>query len=189
MAGPNTKPPVSKSLTILGVHSNVAGDDNDYTSGHAWLTIHEGGKTETYGLWLDNENVWDVMGVRGGGKLGGRKSDVQTNLDVGYTPAASRYYKLSEAQAKQFRALLQSNQKWRLTQTCASWARDIVQAVVGEDLDADDFAGFETPRELGNSIQALEKKDPTSLQAPKGVSKNPASTTLTKPAVKRTKGK
>ncbi|MEI7867350.1 MAG: hypothetical protein WCI11_05625 [Candidatus Methylumidiphilus sp.] len=156
---------------ILGIHSNIAGDDNDYTGGHAWLTITESGKTSFYGLWPDaHPRVVD----------NGDDSDIRNGLEASAKAVASRYYKLSDAQAKQFNALMKANVAWRYTNTCASWASEIVYEVVGEDVDADDYMGFETPRELGRNILLLEKTDPTTVYASKGLEKNPASSFMSR---------
>lgn len=156
---------------ILGVHSNVAGDDRSFTDGHAWLTITHDGKTTAYGLWPDaHPRVIN----------NGDKSDIRIGLEDGQTAAASRYYRLSDAQAKHFNALMQANVAWRYTNTCASWATEVVEEVVGEDLNADDYMGFDTPRELGASIQAMEKKHPTSPHSPKPLRQNPASSMMKK---------
>jgi hypothetical protein len=69
---------------------------------------------------------------------------------------------------------MRSNIAWEYTNTCASFATEVVDEVVGEDLDADDYGGFETPRELGKSILELEARDPTAFHAPKPLPKHPA---------------
>ena len=151
---------------ILGIHSNVAGDEHGFTAGHAWLTITEKGKTIFYGLWPDaHPNTVD----------NGDDSDIRVGMEAGDKAAASRYYKLSDAQADHFNALMTANVAWRYTNNCSSWASEIVWAVVREDVDADDYLGIETPRELGRNILLLEQKDPTSIHAPKALRKNPAS--------------
>ncbi len=151
---------------ILGVHSNVAGDVNAYTAGHAWLTITHDNKTTSYGLWPDaHPNVID----------NGDGSDIRIAMEASATSAASRYYTLSDTQAKHFKALMNANVAWRYSHTCASWASDVVYEVIGEDVDADDMGGFETPRELGKSILELELKQATSMVKPKPLKKNPAS--------------
>ncbi len=151
---------------VLGIHSNVAGDSNDYTAGHAWLTITHDGKTTFYGLWPDaHPNVVD----------NGDASDIRVGMEASAKAVASRYYRLSDAQAKHFNALMKANVAWRYTNTCASWASEVVEEVVGEDVDADDWLGFETPRELGKSILELEAKQPTNLGSPKRLERNPAS--------------
>lgn len=160
---------------VLGIHSNVAGDDNGFTAGHAWLTITESGKTTEYGLWPDaHPNVVD----------NGNGSDIRVGLEAADTPAASRYYRLSDAQSKHFNALMRANVAWRYTNNCSSWASEIVHAVIGEDVDADDWGGIETPRELGRNILLLESKQPTSLNSPKPLRQNPASSWSTRRAVR-----
>lgn len=48
------------------------------------------------------------------------------------------------------------NVPWQYTNTCASWASELLNEVTGVDIDADDWGGFETPRELGTHIMKLE---------------------------------
>lgn len=154
---------------VLGIHSNVAGDANNYTTGHAWLTITHDGVTTHYGLWPDaHPNV----------VANGDASDIRVGMEASAKAAASRYYRLSDAQARHFNALMKANVTWRYTNTCASWAGEIVEEVVGENVDADDWAGFETPRELGKSILELEAKQPTSIISPKPLKQNPASSLM-----------
>jgi len=154
---------------VLGIHSNVASDANEYTAGHAWLTITHEGKTTQYGLWPDaHPSVVD----------NGSGSDIRVGLEASEKAAASRYYRLSDAQAKHFNALMKANVAWRYTNTCASWAGEIIEEVVGEDIDSDDWAGFETPRELGANILELETKQPTSLGSPRVLKQNPASSLM-----------
>lgn len=43
-------------------------------------------------------------------------------------------------------------QHWTCTNTCASFASETFYAVTGIDIDADEFVGFETPREIGEHI-------------------------------------
>lgn len=156
---------------ILGIHSNVAGDSCSYTAGHAWLTITHDGKTSFYGLWPDaHPKTVD----------NGDASDIRIGLEASAKAAASRYYRLSDAQANHFNKLMKANVSWRYTNTCASWAGEIVEEVIGEDIDADDWLGFETPRELGKSILELEKKEPTSIEKPKRLERNPASSWMGK---------
>lgn len=156
---------------ILGIHSNVAGNKADITGGHAWLTITENGKTNFYGLWPD---AHPRAGDNGDG------SDIRIGLEASDKAVASRFYKLSDPQAKQFNALMKANVAWRFTNNCSSWASEIVYEVVGEDVDADEYLGFETPRELGDNILDLEKNDPTTVYSPKALEKNPASSFMSK---------
>lgn len=158
------------SEIILGIHSNVAGDSNDLTSGHAWLTITRSGSTTFYGLWPDaHPRTVD----------NGDASDIRIGLEASANAVASRYYRLSDAQARYFNTLVRANVHWFYTHNCSSWASDIVWEVVGEDVDADDWMGIETPRELCRNIQALEINDPTTINTPKRLSRNPATSTLT----------
>jgi hypothetical protein len=105
----------------------------------------------------------------------GETFDVNFGIEdrKGYRAAASRYYRLSEPQARRATALLGSWASWRFTNTCAEWARDVVYKLTGESVSADDWMGFETPRQLGDSILALERRSPTSLSSPKAVLRDP----------------
>ena len=68
---------------------------------------------------------------------------------------------------------------WRYSHTCASWARDVVAHVAGEELPAAGFGGItDTPSALGTAIVRLEAKQPTSLLNPKPVRGNPVVSAL-----------
>lgn len=150
---------------ILGIHSYV--DENTQrngnfaqrlTDGHAWLTVTRNGQTEYYGLWPDNHPTRNLDNGAG--------SDIRVGLESGITPTASRYYQLDAAQVKLLDAALKENVSWRYTNTCASWASETTQQVTGRHVDADDVLGVETPRELVQSLRALEARQATSLQHP-----------------------
>lgn len=151
---------------VLGIHSNVAGDEHPLASGHAWLTIKVDAATSFYGLWPDAHP--DTID-------NGKGSDIRQGLEAGSPVAASRYYRLSEAQYNHFLALLKSNAAWRYTNNCSSWASQTVLSIIKEDVDADDLMGLETPRELGRNILILEGSDPTSAISPKPVACTPRS--------------
>lgn len=143
---------------ILGIHSNVTSGDK--TGGHAWISVTEAGRTECFGLWPDaHPRTVD----------NGPGTDIRKNLESIAGAAASRFYELSPSQATRLRAELARNVTWNYTHNCSSWASDVIAEVVGEDVDADDWAllGAETPRKLGTSILLLEKKSPTSMLKPK----------------------
>jgi hypothetical protein len=153
--------------TVLGIHSNVSGDAQDFTSGHAWISINKNGTTEVYGLWPDaHPRTID----------NGDKSDIRSGLESKNFPKASRFYKLNVSQEFKLNKSLTKNVAWKYTNTCASWATEIVNEVTGVSLDADDWGGFETPRELGTHILVLEmSKGRTSLIHPATPAKNHSS--------------
>lgn len=152
--------------TVLGIHSSVAGDSHEFGAGHAWLTITAEGRTCSYGLWPDGyEQAAD----------NGDASDIRLGLESAQDAVASRYYGLSPVQVVHFWSLTRLNVTWRCTNNCASWATEVVASVVGEDVDADDYLGLETPRELGRSILKLESREPTHLASPKVMHSRPAS--------------
>lgn len=150
-------------IVVLGIHSNVAGDANGFTSGHAWVSVTASNRTSFYGLWPDAHPRASDNGAG---------SDVRINLESGSRSAASRYYRLTPGQTMRLNFLLNRTAAWNYTNNCSSWATELVVGVLGEDVDADDWVGLETPRELGASILRLEAKQRTS----------PLQPTLVKPA-------
>lgn len=144
-------------VVILGIHSNVAGDQHELTAGHAWISVSTLTKTDFYGLWPDSH----PRTVNNGDA-----SDVRVNLEVGARPVASRYYRLRADKTMRLNALINKPAIWRYTNNCSSWSSELLQDVVGEDIDADDWLGLETPRELGASILRLEAKHKTSPRNP-----------------------
>jgi len=143
--------------TILGIHSNVAGSKPGFSDGHAWISITRVGITTFYGLWPDKHPVTINNG---------NKTDIRINLEARAIGLANRYYLLSPAQSKKLDLEIKKNVAWTYTNTCASWASDVVNEVLFIDIDADDYMGFETPRELGKSIIELEKTNPSSRLNP-----------------------
>ncbi len=150
---------------VLGIHSNVI-PSAEFTDGHAWLTITtKAGKggwglprfVKSYGLWPDGHPRT---------KDNGGKTDVR----VGMEPAkgiANRYYGLTPLQHMQLKSLINTTEHWFYTNNCSSWANEIVKRVYKTEVDADDWFGIETPRELSRNIQLLEHKEPTSVDNPK----------------------
>lgn len=155
---------------ILGIHSNVAGDKESFTAGHAWLSITSSGTTTTYGLWPDSHPSPRVID-------NGNKSDIRIGLELNSQAVASRYYKLNGIQASQFNTLISKNVHWQYTHNCSSFATDTVYAILKKDVDADDYFGLKTPRELGRNILLLEAKSPTSITNPRILKDNPISST------------
>lgn len=142
---------------ILGIHSNVAGSAHTFTSGHAWITVTRGSQVTAYGLWPD-EHPRTVDN--------GDQTDIRVGLEGTRFPKASRFYHLTSLQTLKLEQVLKRNVTWRYTNTCASWASELIEEIVGVDIDADDWAGFETPRELGEHILELETRSPTSRTNP-----------------------
>lgn len=102
----------------------MASDSSNYTSGHAWLTITHKAKTTHYGLWPDaHPNVVN----------NGNASDIRVGMETSAKSVANRHYRLSEAQAKHFNDLMKANVAWRYTNTCASWATEVVDASIKLD--------------------------------------------------------
>jgi len=133
--------------TILGIHSNVAGDDASLTGGHAWISVTRDSATTAYGLWPDaHPRTID----------NGAGTDIRIGLEGTKYPRASRFYRLNAGQVLKLERELKKIVVWRYTNTCASWASELLNDVTGVNIDTDDWGGFETPRELGKYILKLE---------------------------------
>jgi RHS repeat-associated protein len=144
-------------LDTLGIHSNVA-PNADFTDGHAWVSYRDAnGNITNYGLWPDNHPRTVNNGAG---------TDVRIGLENGMSAPYSRYYDLSPEQIKRFVDFVNRTDEWQYSHTCADWASDTVRSTVGENVDADDWLGFETPRELSESIEALERNSQTSPMMP-----------------------
>lgn len=146
---------VAVPIVVLGIHSNAA-EDASYTDGHAWITVTTDGSTSSYGLWPDDHpDVTD----------NGSGTDIRKGMEP-LSGLSNRYFELSAQQQQKLKRLLAENVTWRYTHTCASWASDTYSTVTGETVDANDYGGFETPRELTQSITELEAKRQTSRYRP-----------------------
>ena len=69
---------------------------------------------------------------------------------------------ISKEQEQTLFDILKENHTWRYTNTCASFASETFYDVTGIDIDADDNFGFETPREISESIEELNHKSKSS---------------------------
>ncbi len=168
-------------LRILGVHSNVIGDANS-TAGHAWLTMHFGnGRHVSVGLWTSSLDDLHRFIKDPTGLFDPDTYDINIGLEDrrGYVARASRYYGLTPAQGIAATRMMMAISTWRYFHTCASWARDVVGRVTGEELRSAGFGGLtDTPSALGAAIVKLEAKQPTSLNHPKPVHGNPVVSAL-----------
>ena len=147
--------------TVLGIHSYVDGQTegsfNQFVDGHAWISVTRNGHTEVYGLWPDDHpHVPD----------NGDATDIRRGIEAGYPATASRYFELTPEQSRELDAALKENVTWRYTNTCASWASETAERVTGQRISADDTLGFETPRKLIETLQDLDKKQPTTRDTP-----------------------
>ncbi|MCH2110460.1 MAG: hypothetical protein MK135_14145 [Polyangiaceae bacterium] len=146
---------------VLGIHSQVAGDGHEFMIGHAWISVKDEDGTRTIGLWPD----WaDKVHARG--DQNPFESDVRHGYEDDTEAEASRYFSITESEKERLEALIAVDEGWLETNNCSSWASETVEEVVGVDVDADDWMGFETPRELGGNIQSLEAADPSSPERP-----------------------
>lgn len=144
---------------ILGIHSNVAGDAEDYTAGHAWVSVETGFGTLYLGLWPD-----------GHPRVSDRReecSDVRYNMEAGVTPIVSRFYRLTPSQTIKLNRFVNRPEVWGYFNTCAEWAAKLLNEVVGVPISAIDYMLFSTPRELGRELRKLEAVSPTSPLRPR----------------------
>jgi hypothetical protein len=147
-AAPSTPP-----TWILCIHSNVSSDEGAHiTDGHSWLTLHDGaGAYTSYGLWPDEHPDIGAAGLSNG-----EGSDVRVNFANDRRVGKFVYcLELTPEQRREFERVASENWTWRYTNTCASFAGEAFESATGVDVDADDVLGFETPRELGESIAEL----------------------------------
>ena len=152
------------SKYVLGIHSNVK-PKADLLAGHAWITITtkvgtSGRFVKSYGLWPDEHPKTQDNGDK-------------TDVRIGMEPArgiTNRYYVLTHLQHKQLMSLISTTEHWFYTNNCSSWASDIIQKLYKTEVDADDWFGLETPREISKSIEQLEINEPTTVENPKLIS-------------------
>jgi fibronectin type 3 domain-containing protein len=149
---------------VMGIHSSVNDPSTEsFSDGHAWISFinFETNRAMTYGLWPDDHR--DIINTPDNN---GDGSDVR----IGREPLmgeANRFYAIFEDQRDLFLGWVTSVFHWHYVYTCASWASETIKYITGEDVDADDNAlGFETPREIIKSINALEVSDPSSISQP-----------------------
>lgn len=149
---------ITESAT-LGVHSNVAGDQADYTAGHSWVTVETTSKVYFFGLWPDGHpRVTDKRE---------ECSDVRVGMEVGARAVVSHYYGLSSGQLERLNRYINRPEAWGYLNTCAAWVAQLVREVIGTRLSAVDYFAFSTPRELGKELFLLEKKFPTTRRSPR----------------------
>jgi len=159
---------MAKTKVILGIHSNLDGSESNpdvtnsgdvigqFTAGHAWISVTENNISVRFGLWPDKHpRTVD----------NGPGTDVRKNMEPPLGKA-NRFYLLNDVQIIKLKNILLTNTTWKETNNCSSWASQVVNDILKIDIDADDYLGFETPRELGKSINELEKKYPTSVAKP-----------------------
>ena len=141
-----------KELTQgLCIYSNSSPDAN-LIAGHAALVLYhpdgDGFALTTYGLWPDSHPA--VIN-------NGAASDIRTNLPNDMVSNYKYFYcsAITDEQKKKLDGIVNSNVPWTCTNSCASFASETFDAVTGIDVDADDFLGLETPREISQSILTL----------------------------------
>ncbi|MGO1071036.1 hypothetical protein [Lysobacter sp. CA199] len=147
--------------TVLGIHTNAGpgpnGEPAGLTDGHAWISVTRNGHTEVYGLWPNDHPRFAAENPH-------PESNIRQGIEVGrgFEPTASRYIELTPEQEKKLDAALKEKVTWGYTNTCASWASDVTEKTTGQRISASELLGItDTPRQLYESINELEKKQPT----------------------------
>ena len=152
--------PKPSDRVVLGIHTNTE-PSAPLIDGHAWLTITRNGKTEAYGLWPADH-------PRFSGEEAPPATDVRRGIENDFGATASRYYELTPDQLRTFEAATREKVTWGYTNTCASWASDTAHRVTGERVNASELVGLtDTPRQIRESIEELEKERSTSKDAPR----------------------
>lgn len=156
---------------VLAIHSNAAEaglpNDGNYGvgSGHAWLTVHNlvTEESHSYGLWPRHHELVDEA----------NRSHPDTDLQVDFEyvkkhdpsrDAGSDTYgdfregpmfyarRISSGQKSILNTIVSKPHLHSSTNNCASFASETFEAVTGVDIDADEWWGFETCREIGEHI-------------------------------------
>lgn len=159
MTEPASPQDVSQEQAVLGIHTNTL-PGAPLIDGHAWLTITRNGQTEAYGLWPNSHPLFADEDPH-------PTSNIRKGIENGFDATASRFYALTPDQLRVFESAVRENVTWGYTNTCASWASDTAYRVTGERVNASELLGLtDTPREIYDSIQALEKKRATTPDQP-----------------------
>merc|ERR1712038_78240 len=123
------------------------------TAGHAALMLVDTftGEKKTWGLWPDNHETIESLGLDNGGG-----SDIREDF-IGDVWSKGKYpfmycEPITEKEKKRLLKLTSLTTAWTCTHNCASFASETFYKVTGIDIDADEFLGFETPREVGQNI-------------------------------------
>lgn len=155
---------------VLGIHSNADPEGSILQPKHAWISLTDfssmPAELTTYGLWHTSVNPdqnWRYS----------PDVDMYVDIEKSWDPGHRRYYLLLPSQYDVLISWLNEDHDFAWggtiippTYDCASFASDTIATVVGEDVDADDILGFETPREVSQSIDALELNDPLAVNNP-----------------------
>ncbi|HYQ25215.1 hypothetical protein [Stenotrophomonas sp.] len=145
---------------VLGIHTNTK-PGAPLIDGHSWLTITRDGKTEAYGLWPADHPRFSQ-------EVAPPATDIRRGIENNFEATASRYYSLSAEQLREFEKASREKVTWGYANTCASWASDTAYRVTGERVNASELGGLtDTPREIRESIDALERQHNTSPDAPR----------------------
>ena len=150
----------SEQRVVLGIHTNTE-PGAPLIDGHAWLTITRDGKTEAYGLWPSDHPRFSQ-------ETSPPSTDVRRGIENEFEATASRFYELTPDQLRTFEAATREKVTWSYANTCASWASETAYRVTGERVNAAELAGLtDTPRQLRESIEQLERQRSTSHEAPR----------------------
>lgn len=160
MTEPTPPTSASQDRVVLGIHTNTL-PGAELTDGHAWLTITRNGHTEAYGLWPNSHPRFSDENPQ-------PASNIRQGIENSFQASASRYYELTPDQVREFESAIAERVTWGYTNTCASWASDTAYRVTGERVNASELLGLtDTPRQIYDSIEALEKEHATAPDQPR----------------------
>lgn len=123
------------TVGTLSINTNVI--SAGLTAGHAWLAYSPvGGATTTYGTWGNRTPI-----------------GLHRNLELGYTPVATRSTALDTTDHTALTSFASANNSWGYINNCASFAARGWRAVTGESLSHSTI-GIPNPSALGAGIVA-----------------------------------
>ena len=133
----------------FGVHTNAV--DQGLIAGHAWLSYTpNAGSMTTYGTWGNRTPI-----------------GLHRNLELSYTPAASRTTNIDSTDRSNLTAFVGTNNDWGYINNCASFAARGWYAVTGESLSHTTWS-IPNPSALGSGIVAANGGAPTSTMVGEG---------------------
>ncbi len=137
----------------IGIHSNAKiGSKASFDDGHSWISIKNLKTSEyhTYGLWTDKSRASGMVGSNEGVL---EDAEIKRN----YKSIHSEYQVITKKEFEKFEKYKNKKDSWWPTHTCADWASDGYKIATGINIDADDWLGLETPREISESINDRRK--------------------------------
>ena len=132
---------LKENTVTLGIHVQYPERlfDTPTDTGHAWISVEDGGEVTYFGLYPDGEWFWED-----------EESDINPTSQPQGEAMVSEYFSINDEQKKILDEMLEEEPDWRFGYNCTTWATDVVKRVTGEKL-FDGFV-FETPWQLGRTL-------------------------------------